>query len=49
VPGDCFYAGSNEDRRHMRLNFSNAEPGQIREGIRRLSLAVRSQPELITV
>ena len=52
VPGDCFYAGSNEGRRHMRLNFSNAQPEQIREGIRRLSLAVRSQrkqPELITV
>jgi 2-aminoadipate transaminase len=52
VPGDCFYAGSNEGRRHMRLNFSCAPPEQIREGIRRLSVAVRSQmkrPELITV
>ena len=27
----------------MRLNFSNAQPEQIREGIRRLSVAVRSQ------
>jgi 2-aminoadipate transaminase len=52
VPGDCFYAGGNEGRRHMRLNFSNAPPEQIREGIRRLSAAVRSQlkrPELTAV
>jgi 2-aminoadipate transaminase len=52
VPGDCFYAGGNEGRRHMRLNFSNAPPEQIREGIRRLSVAVRSQlkrPELTAV
>jgi 2-aminoadipate transaminase len=52
VPGDCFYAGSNESRRHMRLNFSNAPPEQIREGIRRLSVAMRNQmrrPELIAV
>jgi DNA-binding transcriptional MocR family regulator len=36
----------------MRLNFSNAQPEQIREGIRRLSIAMRSQmkrPELIAV
>jgi len=52
VPGDCFYAAGNEGCRHMRLNFSNAEPEQIREGIRRLSIAVRSQmkrPELIAI
>jgi 2-aminoadipate transaminase len=52
VPGDCFYAGSTEGLRHMRLNFSNARPEQIREGIRRLSVAVRSQmeqPELVAV
>jgi 2-aminoadipate transaminase len=52
VPGDCFYAGSTEGCRHMRLNFSNAQPEQIREGIRRLSVAVRNQmkrPEPIAV
>jgi len=44
VPGDCFYAGNCEDGgRHMRLNFSYSEPEQIREGIRRLSLAVKMQ------
>ncbi|MBV9087226.1 MAG: PLP-dependent aminotransferase family protein [Acidobacteriaceae bacterium] len=39
VPGDCFYAISN-GHRNMRLNFSNATPDKIREGIRRLSVAV---------
>jgi 2-aminoadipate transaminase len=29
--------------RHMRLNFSNAAPEQIREGIKRLAAAVKSQ------
>jgi 2-aminoadipate transaminase len=46
VPGDCFYApnGHRDDgRRHMRLNFSAAAPDQIREGIRRLSIAVKEQ------
>ena len=49
VPGDSFYASegagkdSREGSRHMRLNFSNAAPEQIREGIRRLSAAVKSQ------
>jgi 2-aminoadipate transaminase len=48
VPGDSFYAndGRGEDgregARHMRLNFSNAAPEQIREGIRRLSAAVKN-------
>jgi len=42
VPGDCFYPGE-EGQRNMRLNFSNATPDQIREGIRRLSLAVKCQ------
>jgi len=52
VPGDSFYATGDEGRRHMRLNFSNAPPERIREGIRRLSIAVRSQmkrPELIAL
>ena len=43
VPGDSFYANDGrEGSRHMRLNFSNAAPEQIREGIRRLAEAVRS-------
>jgi 2-aminoadipate transaminase len=43
VPGDSFYANDGrEGRRHMRLNFSNAAPEQIREGIRRLAAAVKS-------
>jgi 2-aminoadipate transaminase len=50
VPGDSFYAHSNglpnndlpKNDRHMRLNFSNAAPEQIREGIRRLATAVKS-------
>lgn len=29
--------------RHMRLNFSNAAPEQIREGIARLAAAVKTQ------
>jgi 2-aminoadipate transaminase len=44
VPGDPFFAPNGqtqEGRRHLRLNFSNARPEQIREGIRRLSVAVR--------
>jgi 2-aminoadipate transaminase len=40
VPGDCFYSDGDEGRRHMRLNFSHSTPQQIREGVRRLGLAV---------
>src|SRR5579871_3067259 len=40
VPGDCFYASGDEGSRHMRLNFSHPAPQQIREGIRRLALAL---------
>jgi 2-aminoadipate transaminase len=50
VPGDCFYAPNchqEEARRHMRLNFSAAPPEQIREGIRRLSVAVKTQLEAL--
>ena len=44
VPGDSFYARNGHVQGpHMRLNFSNATPDHIREGIRRLSLAVKSQ------
>ena len=51
VPGDSFYAGngfSDEGTRHLRLNFSNAKPDQIREGIRRLSIAVKQQMETLS-
>jgi len=44
VPGDCFYANDSEEGcRHMRLNFSYSKPEQIREGVRRLSLALKRQ------
>jgi 2-aminoadipate transaminase len=43
VPGDCFYGNDAPDGcRHMRLNFSYSEPDLIREGIRRLSVAVKT-------
>lgn len=44
VTGDCFYANNDQEGgRHMRLNFSHSQPEQIREGIRRLSVAVKMQ------
>jgi 2-aminoadipate transaminase len=46
VPGDSFYAPNGHPeagRCHLRLNFSAAQPDQIREGIRRLSVAVKRQ------
>ena len=46
VPGDSFYARNGfteEGNRHLRLNFSYVPPEKIREGIRRLSVAVKSQ------
>ncbi|MFZ0419660.1 MAG: PLP-dependent aminotransferase family protein [Candidatus Sulfotelmatobacter sp.] len=44
VPGNSFYSSeSREGNRHMRLNFSNAAPEQIREGIGRLANAVKNQ------
>jgi 2-aminoadipate transaminase len=39
VPGHPFYPKGDEGS-HMRLNFSNAKPEMIREGVRRLSIAV---------
>jgi 2-aminoadipate transaminase len=39
VPGSPFFAEGDAGS-HMRLNFSNATPEMIREGIRRLSIAV---------
>ncbi|HKU26456.1 MAG TPA: PLP-dependent aminotransferase family protein [Candidatus Sulfotelmatobacter sp.] len=46
VPGDSFYptnGNGHDGGRHMRLNFSHSRPEQIREGIRRLSVAVKMQ------
>jgi len=46
VPGDSFFAPDGlgeESNRHLRLNFSHARPEEIREGIRRLSVAVKNQ------
>jgi len=50
VPGDCFYAGNfaKEACRHLRLNFSYGQPQQIREGIRRLSVAIKQQMRELT-
>lgn len=44
VPGDPFFA-EGEKGSHMRLNFSNATPEMIREGVRRLSIAVAHELE----
>jgi len=44
VPGEAFFP-SGDTGSHMRLNFSNAQPEQIREGIRRLSIAVAHELE----
>lgn len=44
VPGDPFFADGDKGS-HMRLNFSNATPEAIREGIRRLSIAVAHELE----
>lgn len=50
VPGDSFFAPSNssnhaspESNRYFRLNFSHPRPEEIREGVRRLSAAVKAQ------
>jgi 2-aminoadipate transaminase len=44
VPGNSFYANPvGPVDHHMRLNFSNATPEQVQEGVRRLALAVESQ------
>ena len=44
VPGHPFFAEGDAGS-HMRLNFSNATPEMIREGIRRLSIAVAHEVE----
>ncbi|MBI3761909.1 MAG: PLP-dependent aminotransferase family protein [Chloroflexi bacterium] len=43
VPGDAFFAAGDEGCRYFRLNFSNAQPERIVEGIRRLSVAIKQQ------
>ncbi len=51
VPGDAFYATGIEGAHHARLNFSNAQPDKIREGIRRLAVAVKellAEGDLVT-
>jgi 2-aminoadipate transaminase len=48
VPGDSFFAPDGqgqESSQHLRLNFSHARPEEIREGIRRLSVAVKTKLE----
>ena len=48
VPGDCFYVTDDlEARRHFRLNFSYSKSDVIREGIRRLAIAVRHQMQAL--
>ncbi len=44
VPGEPFFPNGDKQS-HMRLNFSNAKPEMIREGIRRLSIAVAHELE----
>jgi 2-aminoadipate transaminase len=44
VPGQPFFA-EGDSGSHMRLNFSNATPEMLREGIRRLSIAVTHEIE----
>ncbi len=46
VPGDSFFAPNRqgpESSRHFRLNFSHARPNEIREGIDRLGLTIKTQ------
>ena len=40
VPGNAFFAGSDTGFEYMRLNFSNATPERIEEGVKRLGKAV---------
>lgn len=41
VPGHALYPGGSDGRCCMRLNFSNATPAKIEEGITRLGRAIR--------
>ncbi|MCC6192324.1 MAG: PLP-dependent aminotransferase family protein [Anaerolineales bacterium] len=50
VPGDAFFAEPGAGARYCRLNFSNAAPDQIQEGVRRLGQAVgqmQGEPALV--
>jgi 2-aminoadipate transaminase len=52
VPGDSFFAPDGQHQQgsqHLRLNFSYAQPEEIREGIRRLSMAAKTQLERLRV
>ena len=43
VPGFAFYPDPNRGRNTMRLNFSNAQPEQLEEGIRRLGNLLKAK------
>jgi 2-aminoadipate transaminase len=43
VPGYCFFPEEADGYRNFRLNFSASNPEQIREGIRRLAVAIKLQ------
>jgi 2-aminoadipate transaminase len=43
VPGFAFYPDGTHGRNTMRLNFSNAQPEQIEEGIRRLGNLLKAK------
>jgi 2-aminoadipate transaminase len=52
VPGDSFFAPDGQQQegsRHLRMNFSYAQPEEIREGIRRLGAAAKAQLEGLRV
>jgi 2-aminoadipate transaminase len=49
VPGSSFFPEAEDGSRYMRLNFSNAAPDRIEEGIRRISVAARKQIERLRV
>jgi 2-aminoadipate transaminase len=52
VPGDSFFAPDGQQQegsRHLRMNFSYAQPEEIREGICRLSAAAKTQLERLRV
>jgi DNA-binding transcriptional MocR family regulator len=48
VPGYCFFPDEAEGFRNFRLNFSSSKPDAIREGIRRLSIAIKLQMDETT-
>ncbi len=51
VPGDSFFAPDQqqEGSRHLRMNFSYAQPEEIREGIRRLAAVAKTQLDNLRV